>query len=386
MCVIIRCIILLFIGLLLGYNFKHIHRKFYWISYSGIKRPAIDYAHLKQQSLPKQSFVSNELHLKYLNEYSTTIDGWVNHEILYVLWLLTQFQYGRLKLDRGAIGEIGVHHGKFTCYLYILRREKQKLFAVDVFEKQHLNTDKSGLGSKKIFLMNAEKYANVTFDQIEIYSGSSLDLNSIFSTPNSNTVQWWMKSVVGENGLQLVSIDGGHTPLLAYSDLCLVANSLIDGGVVIVDDIAHPGWLGVRDGVSRYLSETSKFITNQQLINEMTLYCDKPNFNRSKHIIEETTPPVDHKSHCLRIVPFLQFYNKLFLTTPNYYPYYIKLLSERKYHLNGKRTKYIKYHSLRLTVGNVPVWADNYKLNQTEKNKLFKQLIEPQWYKEIIEN
>ncbi len=95
----------------------------------------------------------SELFIKYFNEYST-VGGWVNPEVFYPLWVLVKFQYEELNMVDGAIGEIGVHRGKLTSYLYLLRRRqaKQKLFAVDTFSKKELNTDKSGDGDRNLFL------------------------------------------------------------------------------------------------------------------------------------------------------------------------------------------------------------------------------------------
>lgn len=145
------------------------------------------------------------LHRKYLAEYSTAIDGWFNYEVLYVIWTLTQFQYDDLHLI-GAIGEIGVHHGKLTCYLYLMRRyEEQILFAVDVFEKQALNKDNSGLGRKDIFLNNVKTYADLSSSQLLIYSGSSLDLNPSFSK-DKNAVSWWHSEILEQQGIQIISV------------------------------------------------------------------------------------------------------------------------------------------------------------------------------------
>ena len=145
------------------------------------------------------------LHLKYLDEYQRKVDGWINHEILYFVWILSQFQYEKLKTF-GAIGEIGVHHGKFTCYLYLMRRyEEQKLFAVDVFDNQLLNKDGSGYGQKDIFLRHVGIYAHVLPEQLAMYAGSSLDLNPVFSK-DDRAIDWWTDTVVGTQGVQIISV------------------------------------------------------------------------------------------------------------------------------------------------------------------------------------
>lgn len=149
--------------------------------------------------------VPRRLHRKYLAEYSIKIDGWFSHDILYVLWTISQFQYQKLKVF-GAIGEIGVHHGKLTCYLYLMRRYREQiLFAVDVFANQSLNKDGSGHGQKDIFLRNIAAYAHLDPTEVTIYSGSSLDLNPTFAQ-REEPIRWWMQSVVDDRGIQLISV------------------------------------------------------------------------------------------------------------------------------------------------------------------------------------
>lgn len=342
---------------------------------------------------------AGEIYLRYLREYATAVDGWIYKEIYYVVWVINQYQVEQLNLF-GGIGEIGVHHGKFTCFLYLLRRyEEQNLFAVDVFDNQELNKDGSGRGQKEIFLKNVREYSQIYRNELAIYSGSSLDLNPIFSS-NTKAINWWKDTVVGKRGLQLVSVrfivilfllhfshiyfkvDGGHTSLLTYSDLCLVANGLTDGGVVTVDDITHPGWLGVQDGAGRFLAETSKLSTDYELENEFAKMPNRTNLTLSERIIQATTLDPGSRTSCARLVPFLQFFNKLFLTTPKYYPYYIELLGHDAYFANKARDQgisYLEYHALRLTVGNVPIWTNNHDYNITYSTQLFQTLIEPDW-------
>ena len=183
-------------------------------------------------------------------------------------------------------------------------------------------------------------------------------------------------------------IDGGHTSILTYSDLCLISNSLMDGGVVTVDDITHPGWLGVRDGTLRFLSETSTLLTDFDLENELAVKPNETNFEFSQRIVAATNlkPSDQSKSPCSRLVPFLQYFNKLFLTTPNYYAYYIELLGKNENFAGNARSKgiaYLEYHAFRIHIGSVPIWTDNHELNDTYKQDIFKNMIEPIWLEQI---
>lgn len=59
---------------------------------------------------------------------------------------------------RGAVGEIGVHHGKLFILLALGRRPDEAAFAIDVFGDQHLNTDASGAGDRDIFVANTRRW------------------------------------------------------------------------------------------------------------------------------------------------------------------------------------------------------------------------------------
>lgn len=140
-------------------------------------------------------YTSSTTYLRYINEYSTKMEGW----FLYAIWVFSQYQYDHLNLF-GGIGEIGVHHGELTCYLYLLRRyQEQNLFAVDIFDNQTLNKQKG------LFLKHIREYSQVFENELAIYVGSSLDLNPVFST-DKKAISWWQSQVVGERGLQLVSV------------------------------------------------------------------------------------------------------------------------------------------------------------------------------------
>ena len=314
---------------------------------------------------------------RYLDEHEK-ISGWVNFETFYAIWLFVQFQYRHLQNIDGAIGEIGVHRGKLTSYIYLMRHRdtRQKLFAVDTFEKKSLNIDSSGNGDRAEFLQNVQKYANVSANEIILYEGSSMDLNPYLSNINEGKKFWSQQ--FGKNSCQLVSIDGGHTTFLTYSDLCLISNSLVDGGIVMVDDIDHPDWLGVRDGVIQCLAETSIVLdanNDPEVAGIISKRLFEPHLNISCRIVEATRKIVNSKAKCSRLIPILQYSNKLYLTTPNYYPHYMEYLKR----LNNEGTNFIRYDSLKLTVGNVPVWCDS----RTKYPEIFEKKVKPLWLAEL---
>ena len=55
----------------------------------------------------------------------------------------------------------------------------------------------------------------------------------------------------------IFSIDGSHTALHTCNDLMFVEQHLATGGICIVDDINNISFMGVTEGVSRYLGSGS---------------------------------------------------------------------------------------------------------------------------------
>ena len=58
----------------------------------------------------------------------------------------------------GTLAEFGVHHGRFTGFLFTTARTTEKLLVGDLFAQQDKNVDKSGLGDKKMFLQGLLTY------------------------------------------------------------------------------------------------------------------------------------------------------------------------------------------------------------------------------------
>lgn len=344
-----------------------------------LKRPNCEFFPIHNNANALKLSVNIQHFHRYFAEHDR-ISGWVLYETFYAIWLFVQFQYKHLQKIDGAIGEIGVHRGKLTSYIYLMRhREKrQKLFAVDIFRKKNLNIDASGDGDRAEFLQNVQTYANVSANDIILYEGSSVDLNSHLSNMNEGK-QFWSQQF-GKNSCQLVSIDGGHTAFLTYSDLCLISNSLIDGGITMVDDIDNPGWLGVRDGVIQFLAETSVLFdgnNDPELATIINKRLFQPDLNISCRIVQATRRIINSKTKCSRLIPILQYANKLYLTTPNYYPYYMEYLKK----FNNEGTDLIQYDSLRFTVGNVPVWHGS----QSKQAEIFEKKIKPLWLTELVQ-
>lgn len=84
-----------------------------------------------------------------------SVRGWLNP-------YNAEFIVARSNIQRRAgfvrsVGEIGVHHGKLFILLLLTAAENERALAIDVFENQHLNTDRSGAGDRDAFLSNVRR-------------------------------------------------------------------------------------------------------------------------------------------------------------------------------------------------------------------------------------
>ena len=164
---------------------------------------------------------------------------------------------------RGNIVEFGVHHGLFLFLLETLRNEGEECFAVDVFDRQHLNVDHSGGGSLAVFLSHLGALMAPQRGFFRIIERDTLS----FSIPE-------IVDLFGANGVKFLSIDAGHTIQHACNDLHLAQEVLAPGGIVALDDYMSVHWPGVTEGFYRFINSGNR-----------------------------------------RLKPFLYFQNKLFLTT-----------------------------------------------------------------------
>ena len=166
------------------------------------------------------------------------VRGWVEPGIHAVLFAIDAFQRDR-GLEGGAI-EIGIHYGRFFIALANLCEPDTPLVAIDVFENQDKNIDQSGRGNEALFINNLNAYCNKAVEEVTILKEDSLE------------VQVGVTEGLEPGRFRLISIDGGHTPVHTFNDLQLAERLLAEGGVVFIDDILHPFWMGVMEGVMRY--------------------------------------------------------------------------------------------------------------------------------------
>src|SRR5258708_35141788 len=127
----------------------------------------------------------------------------------------------RMKV-RGNLFEIGVHYGKTAIFLAHLASPDEILGVCDVFDRQELNVDLSGAGSRALFEKNMSVHACAA--NLRVFAKPSSQL----TTEDTTTT------------CRFFHIDGGHRPQDVYTDLETADRALLADGVVAVDDRFNP--------------------------------------------------------------------------------------------------------------------------------------------------
>ncbi|MDQ2966393.1 MAG: class I SAM-dependent methyltransferase [Chloroflexota bacterium] len=238
--------------------------------------------------------------LAYLRHGFAGVEGWCEPRTLEVLAELSELQD-----DAGTSGgsaEIGVYHGKLLIALHLLRTPGTRTLAVDLFEHQELNLDRSGSGDSSHVRRNLE--ANCPDpDDVEMMARDSLDLGDDD-----------VLAIVQRHGrFRWFSVDGGHTVDHAVNDLRLAERLTTAGGIVVVDDYYNQDWPGVHEGFAR------------------------------RYILDSP-----------RTVPFLVGFAKVYLTTLGHHKRYFRAIGERL-QTAGYRVKVVRMYGHQVvSVGEAP--------------------------------
>ena len=179
------------------------------------------------------------------------VQGWCRPQGWQPLWPLAQ------AIGHGPICEIGVHEGKFFIPL-------AKTFgvggaaadgghggvAIDLFEQQEFNLDKSGRGDRTVFEENLDRHG-VGAARIECLAVDSLTLTDRIA-----------EDLVRRHGQFVVfSVDGCHEVVHTVNDIEFAFKVTAPNGLIAVDDFLNPAWPGVVEAVSKmYLLREFPFV------------------------------------------------------------------------------------------------------------------------------
>lgn len=176
--------------------------------------------------------------LAYRDTGFAQVQGWCQAETMSIL-----AELGDLQDEAGVSGgsaEIGVFHGKLLIALHLLRSPGTRTLAIDLFENQELNLDRSGSGDSSQLRRNLEAHSQDP-DAVDAMARDSLDLaddDVLAILQKYGRFRWF-------------SVDGGHTVDHAVNDLRLAERLTAAGGVVVVDDYYNQDWPGVHEGFAR---------------------------------------------------------------------------------------------------------------------------------------
>lgn len=179
----------------------------------------------------------------FLKEGFRAVPGWVLADLPEFLRLLKDVPWNQ----QGGVAELGVYMGRFFLLLRAMLDKPELSYGIDIFEDQELNVDYSGTNKarQEIFANYVHKYDAFQGANVQVIKGDS----------TSSATQALLAENIKEGSIRYFSIDGGHTKIHTLNDLKIAEKYVADGGVVILDDILHPHWLGVMDGLVQYLSD-----------------------------------------------------------------------------------------------------------------------------------
>jgi hypothetical protein len=186
--------------------------------------------------------MTDRYHSRECQKYAKTghhdVQGWLEQLAIEMLLAIDEVQQSQGV--EGPVCEIGVHHGRLFILLHLLTITGQRSVGWDLFENQSLNVDQSGYGDAAVSMHNLRAHGG----RIE---------NVMLSTCNSLSLT--PKVVIDQckGRPRLFSVDGGHTSEITSNDLAIAAESICNGGVVILDDYFNQEWPGVSQGTCKCL-------------------------------------------------------------------------------------------------------------------------------------
>jgi hypothetical protein len=217
-----------------------------------------------------KDFVSKEAR-QFLSAGYHQVPGWLNYRVLQMLDCCVCIMREHDHAWEHTL-EIGVHEGKFFIPLERVTPDHKDACAIDVFDLQMFNIDRSGAGNLERFQTNVAQYCRLP-SRVKVVQGDSFDIH---------------QGDLAQRRYSLISVDGGHTVQHVLSDMGFAAAALQPGGVIVLDDFPNFNWLGVIEGITLFMH-----------------------------------------GHGARLAPFATGFNKLFLTTVSYHKLYSDALRKQ---------------------------------------------------------
>ncbi len=168
------------------------------------------------------------------------IPGWFNLDDLahFTLVLETQASSGM----HGDLLEIGCYHGRSAAVLAMHLQAGEHLYLADAFDLPLSDPYGDTPTPEKVWRNLEAAMPNLPRQRISIERGYSNDLD-----------------LPTEVRVRFAHIDGGHDEATVSQDLQLCARGLVHGGVMAIDDYAHPAYPGVTHAVNKFLDGDKSF-------------------------------------------------------------------------------------------------------------------------------
>lgn len=194
----------------------------------------------------------------YCRSGKDSVNGWLARTDAEMISCLLATQTARGY--RGAVAEVGVHHGK-SFILLALCNLPEPCYAIDIFGQQSLNIDGSGKGDKQIFLAHLARHG-VPAKQIVIDERLSGDVSA--------------QDIITRAGhTRFFHIDGGHHLEAISHDLRLAEATMTGHGIIAVDDVFRPEWPEVSMGTFAHLASPQSQLTIFAIGFNKTYLCRK---------------------------------------------------------------------------------------------------------------
>jgi len=164
------------------------------------------------------------------------VEGWFFPVDAYAIAMFDEIQ-NRENIT-GNLFEIGVHHGKTAIFLARTARIEETVGVCDVFDSPEENVDRSGEGSRDLFVANMRRFGDLPPERLSIFSKRSASLTADETTTRC----------------RFFHIDGGHQAADVFADLVTADRAVLPDGVLSVDDVFNANWPGVSEGFYNFLA------------------------------------------------------------------------------------------------------------------------------------
>lgn len=144
---------------------------------------------------------------------------------------------------RGDVIEIGTWFGRSAAILAAHLGEGERLVAIDAFQEQTQDrySDRPTVSGFKAAI--ADVLPDLRLDRVVVIAGDSRSVE-----------------LAGVGPFRFAHVDGGHSFDECLADLLLVADHMLPGGVIAVDDFDHADWPEVKPAVDEFISRRSDYI------------------------------------------------------------------------------------------------------------------------------